>query len=183
MRDITHIVVHGTGHKPLELFDMDELAKNHYRRGIRPGLPDSRTAFHFIIDRDGTVQMGRKLSEIARLCNHMNEAAVAVALVGGVGEDGEWDGAYSLQQFTSLLMVMGDMLQSVDPHLEVVGVNEITCCPRAKVGQLRNPWFTPSSWWVGALTAFSYGRDEGVTHDTDRTSSEPPTRAWFDHAD
>ena len=184
-REIEQIVIHGTGHKPEESFDMEELAKDHYRRGIRPNVPESRSGFHFVIDRDGIIHTGRQLHEGARLCNHLNKSSIAVALVGGVTEEGNWGDQYALLQFISLLAVIGDTMQQVDPFLEVVGLNEITGCPRALVGRPRNPGFTPSSWWMGALSALAYGRgtEGGTKSDTERTSVEPPERERVDHAD
>lgn len=161
MREISTIVVHGTGHKPDEHLDMDELSKFHYRRGIRPNLPGSRTAYHFVIDRDGTIHSGRRVSEGARLCNHMNRESIAVALVGGVDDKGTWGEFYQLDQLKALLRVVGDLLIKVDPFLEVVGLNEITGCPRALVNKPRNPGFVPSSWWVGALSAFAFDGASG----------------------
>lgn len=182
MRQIEQIVVHGTGHKPSEAFDIEELSKDHYRRGIRPTRHDSRTGFHFIIDRDGTVFVGRQLDEGARLCNHLNESSVAIALVGGVTEEGDWGDQFVLDQLLSLINVISDVMSSVDPFLEVVGLNEITGCPRALVGRPRNPGFTPSSWWMGALTAFVHNR-RGITYDADRPNFEPSSGEGFDHAD
>lgn len=151
MREIEHIVIHATGGGYGDPFSISDCARDHYKRGIRSTNPGSRTAWHFIIDRDGTCLMGRGLREPARLTNYLNNSAVAIALVGGVSYDKSEVERARPEQHRALVQKIVELQYFYKGKLSVISRDEL----RGDRGTMFAPGFYGSSWWLGCMVGIN----------------------------
>lgn len=131
MREITHLVVHGTMTNPKDPFQLDVLAAEHYKRGVRSPYADSRTAYHWIILRNGDLVIGRETHEPARLSGPLNDVALAVLLVGGLDDEGEPAPNYSAEQWHTLYLLCS-LIAEDWPDLEVIGHRDVYSKPKGR---------------------------------------------------
>ena len=131
MRDITHIVLHSTLQRPNEPFLWEELVADHHRRGVRSGAEGGPTAYHYTIERDGTVRTGRYHSQPARLSGNLSEEALAICMVGGLDSNGEPSPAsFSSEQWRALFDLVNHLLVQY-PQVEIVGHRDVYDAPKA----------------------------------------------------
>ena len=101
MRDITKHIIHCSD----SLYgDVIEIRKWHLARGWRD------VGYHFIIRRDGEIEIGRMLTEVGAHCRGFNAESIGTCLVG---KDG-----FTQQQFESLQR-LHDSLLALFPSLTV----------------------------------------------------------------
>ena len=142
-RTISHLIVHATLTAPSEEFSFDRMVANHYERGVRTSNPDSRSGYHFVIQRDGSLITGRRMSEPARLSGALNESAVAVCLVGGLSESGEHFPSFTGAQVKSLGKIY-DELRELYPDLVALGHRDVAAKGKPRVC----PCFDVQTWAV-----------------------------------
>ena len=141
MRKINKIIIHAADTFP----DMDIGAKE-IRKWHTDPKPDgngwSDIGYHYVIRRDGTVELGRR-EEIpgAHVYGH-NHDSIGICLVGGKPAiAGGVSCNYTLRQWVSLQDLVSN-LEGRYPHAEVVGHNNFTnakTCPN----------FDVKAWWYG----------------------------------
>jgi len=100
MREKTdYIFVHCTATKPSQVCGAAEIDEIH------KGFGWSGIGYHFVIRRDGSVELGRELMEAGAHVKGYNSRSVGVALEGGLNEDGKADRygeSYSNSQWAAL---------------------------------------------------------------------------------
>ena len=165
-RTIEHLVVHATLTAPSEGFDFNQMVMSHYERGVRTPDPESRSAYHLVITRDGGLITGRRMSEPARLSGALNESAVAVCLVGGLTDEGEYAPNFTAEQWITLGKVYEDLLE-LYPGLYPLGHKDVS--PRD--GKNLCPSFDVATWASVYLTA------KGLTNDAEQTDRHAPPEA------
>ena len=88
MRKISKIIVHCTATQEGKDISVDTVRKWHLKRGWRD------IGYHFLIQRDGTVEEGRPIEQTGAHTKSENYCSVGVAYVGGVeskrGKNGKW---------------------------------------------------------------------------------------------
>ncbi|MBS4026146.1 MAG: N-acetylmuramoyl-L-alanine amidase [Clostridia bacterium] len=118
----THLVIHHTG---AEEKDTDQIRRYHLSKGWQD------VGYHFVIERDGKVAAGRKLSTTGAHCqaDGMNRKAVGIALIGNFEKNHP-----SFHQIKSLLELMKKLTKELKIlpknillHNQVQGAN--TLCP------------------------------------------------------
>ncbi|AXH71479.1 lysozyme [Pelagibacter phage HTVC121P] len=123
------IVIHSTKTKPSENLGVKEITKKQRKEGF------FHCAYHFIIKRDGTIEEGRDIEMSGAILpiNQpliTNQNSIAIALVGGLSQDGEnLDTNFTFKQFVSLRDLVKKLKKEYS--VEVVGcrnaINSNSC--------------------------------------------------------
>jgi hypothetical protein len=77
-----------------------DIHKWHVKRGIFSDR--GRTGYHFVIRRDGTVELGRELLETGAHALGFNDESIGTCLVGGVDKDLQPEDNFTVSQWMSL---------------------------------------------------------------------------------
>lgn len=83
MRTINKIILHCTATIEGKDYRAKDIDRWHKARGWK-GI-----GYHYVIDLDGTVEKGRKDSEIGAHCSGQNAHSIGVVYVGGLATDGK----------------------------------------------------------------------------------------------
>lgn len=83
MRRIDKIILHCTATIEGKDYRAKDIDRWHKARGWK-GI-----GYHYVIDLDGTVEKGRKDSEIGAHCSGQNAHSIGVVYVGGLATDGK----------------------------------------------------------------------------------------------
>ncbi|HBO3276633.1 TPA: N-acetylmuramoyl-L-alanine amidase [Pseudomonas aeruginosa] len=130
-RSITkYLVVHCAATKPSMDIGLREIRQWHRQRGWLD------IGYHFVIRRDGTVELGRPVNTIgAHVADH-NYESVGVCLVGGIDATGAPENNFTDAQFKSLRELL-DKLKVDYPSAKIVGHRNLDrnkACPSFDVG-------------------------------------------------
>jgi len=85
MRKINKIIVHCTATQESKDVSLDEVRRWHLKRGWRD------IGYHFLIQRDGTVEEGRPIEQSGAHTKGHNWDSIGVAYVGGVEDEKKKD--------------------------------------------------------------------------------------------
>jgi N-acetylmuramoyl-L-alanine amidase len=120
------IVVHCAATKPSMDIGVREIDRWHRARGWL------MVGYHFVIKRDGTVEIGRKLNQSGAHAKGYNDKSIGICLVGGVTEDDASvpENNFTPEQFDALHVLVENTLLAF-PDAKVIGHNEISskACP------------------------------------------------------
>lgn len=141
MRPLRGIIVHCSATRPTWMEGKGLAAKTaEIRRWHMKDRGWSDIGYHYLIDRDGKVGVGRPLARVGAHTVGHNTGTIGVCLIGG------WDSAatdqflenYTLGQQEALLDLIAD-LRSKHGNLTLAGHNNFAqkACPGFNVG----PWF------------------------------------------
>lgn len=113
------IVIHCTATKP----DLDVGAKDidawHRKRGWL------RIGYHFVIRRNGVVEVGRNEDEIGAHVQGHNWHSVSICMAGGVDHKGKPQNNFNPEQFAALRIIV-DRLRKKYPNAKVVGHRDLS---------------------------------------------------------
>lgn len=109
-----YIVVHCTATPPDRYVDAKEINHWHIQRGF------AGIGYHYVIQRDGTIEIGRKSDQIGAHAQGHNDSSVAVCLVGGIDKNGKPESNYTPEQ-AEMLHLLIDGLRARYPAAEVLG--------------------------------------------------------------
>lgn len=98
----------------------------------------SDIGYHFVIRRDGTREIGRKIDAQGSHVKGFNSCSVGICLVGGKGDDGKACNNFTKAQFDALWEVL-QILRVHYPKAEVVGHRDLN-------GGKQCPSFEVSKW-------------------------------------
>ena len=115
-RPIDHIIVHCTATKAdidLHAKDIDSWYKAKSWRGI---------GYHYVIDKDGLLEIGREISVAGAHCNapNINATSIGIVYVGGLDSEGNPADTRTEAQKTTLRTLI-TALKSIWPRAEVSG--------------------------------------------------------------
>jgi N-acetylmuramoyl-L-alanine amidase len=127
------IVVHCSATKAKQDIGASDIDVWHKQRGwIGIG-------YHYVIKRDGTLELGRPVDAIGAHVKDYNERSVGICMVGGLDEEGQPDVNYTQDQWDTLDATVF-MLSRMYPTAEVVGHNNLT-------NHKACPCFDVKDWW------------------------------------
>jgi N-acetylmuramoyl-L-alanine amidase len=143
MRDITDIIVHCSFTKPRE-GQNPRIGVAVIRKWHTDPKPEGRgwrdIGYHYVIKRDGTLQLGRPLEQVGAHVRGANKTSVGICLVGGMDKrTGKAVNDYTDEQWQTLTMVVGGLTVQY-PGVTVSGHNNFTnskTCPN----------FDVREWW------------------------------------
>jgi N-acetyl-anhydromuramyl-L-alanine amidase AmpD len=81
--------------------------------------------YHYIIRRNGEVELGRSIRDTGAHAAGYNHKSVSVCMVGGMAEDNSAEANFTPQQWTALLDLI-KQLKIQYPEADVIGHNEIS---------------------------------------------------------
>ncbi len=110
------IVVHCAATKPSMDIGFKEIRKWHVEDN---GWDD--VGYHYIIKRDGTVEVARAEAFQGAHAPAVNSKSIAICLVGGMAEDGDAENNFTLEQFLSLKDLIKKIKMTNPNIVEVVG--------------------------------------------------------------
>jgi len=110
------IVVHCAATKPSMDIGYKEIRKWHVEDN---GWDD--VGYHYIIKRDGTVEVARAEAFQGAHAPAVNSKSIAICLVGGMAEDGGAENNFTLEQFLSLKDLIKKIKMTNPSIVEVVG--------------------------------------------------------------
>lgn len=120
------IVIHCAATKPSMDIDAKTIDHWHRSRGFL------KIGYHFVIKRDGTVEIGRELEEVGAHVKSMNRESIGICMVGGVTQEDHKvaEDNFTEDQWVSLYTLIQDMMGEY-PMAKVIGHNEVSSkfCP------------------------------------------------------
>ena len=119
-----YIIIHCSATPPTLDIGKEEIDKWHRQRGWF-GI-----GYHFVIRRNGTVEIGRPVMEVGAHAQGYNAVSVGVCLIGGVASSGHAQNNFTPQQWESLLHLL-KRLKAHFPEAKIIGHNEVSnkACP------------------------------------------------------
>ena len=125
MRNINKIIVHCSATPEGKDFSVADIRRWHLQRGF------ADIGYHFVIYRDGSVNIGRPLQKSGAHCSGHNKNSIGVCYIGGVATDGKTpkDTRTSAQK-DSLVRLITELRQQF-PNASVHGHREFAnkACP------------------------------------------------------
>ena len=82
MRTITLIIIHCSAVKPLQQSAVREIDGWHRAKGWKS------CGYHYVIRRDGTVEVGRPVEEVGAHCLNRNRHSIGICYEGGLDAEG-----------------------------------------------------------------------------------------------
>jgi len=132
MRKLDTIIVHCSFTKPNQDIGSKEIREWHLERGW------SDIGYHYVIRRDGGVEIGRDIRRPGAHARGHNSRSIGICLVGGMSPSGDPVANYTDDQMDSLFFVIGILIETINP-MRVIGHNEVSKKPC--------PCFNVSEWF------------------------------------
>ena len=82
MRTITLIIIHCSAVKPLQQSGVREIDGWHRAKGWKS------CGYHYVIRRDGTIEVGRPVEEVGAHCLNRNRHSIGICYEGGLDAEG-----------------------------------------------------------------------------------------------
>ena len=115
MRDITAIVIHTSATRANMFVDAAMIDKWHKANGYR------KIGYHYVIRRDGRVELGRKETEGGAHVRNHNYNTIGICLVGGLNnQTGAAENNYTPQQWNELRKLLNNLTKRF-PNAYVLG--------------------------------------------------------------
>lgn len=160
-KDTRLIFVHCTATQAKQDIGAQDINKDHLARGMYSdrGL----TGYHYIIRRNGRIELGRDTPAIGAHAHGFNDHSVSVVMVGGVRQEGKAlvaDNNFTPEQFESLELVLRMLKKVYDvplvPHRAVTAKD----CPSFDL-------------WAWQLARFGYSDEEAAKKVIEEIRGEP----------
>ena len=97
MRDIKGIIIHCSATKPSMDIGADEIKDWHVK-----GNGWSDIGYHYVIKRDGTLELGRDIKLNGAHTKGHNTGTIGICIVGGIDDTGEPKSNYTPNQWQTL---------------------------------------------------------------------------------
>lgn len=122
------IIVHCSATPPGMNIGRREINEWHLNKGW------SGIGYHYVIRRDGSVELGRDIEEIGAHAEGYNSVSVGVCLVGGVNDKKIPEANYTEAQWKTLVTLL-KKLKKKYPSARIIGHNEVAkkACPSFNV--------------------------------------------------
>lgn len=82
MRTITLIIIHCSAVKPWQESGVREIDRRHRAKGWKS------CGYHYVVRRDGTVEVGRPVEEVGAHCLNRNRHSIGICYEGGLDASG-----------------------------------------------------------------------------------------------
>lgn len=113
------IVVHCSATAPAADIGVADITRWHKQRGF------DTVGYHYVIRRDGTLETGRRESEIGAHVRGHNASSIGICLAGGVSANGKPENNFTAAQWASLESLLLE-LQSRYPAARVCGHRDLS---------------------------------------------------------
>lgn len=119
MRPIHTAVVHCTATPEGRSYTVAAIRKMHLARGF------SDVGYHFLIDLDGTVLIGRPIEKVGAHVQGHNAGSVGISYIGGVTASGKAKDTRTAAQKESLRRLLADLVAKY-PIKKIVGHRDLS---------------------------------------------------------
>lgn len=123
MRKLDSIIVHCSFTRPDQDVGVKEIRGWHVNDNKWSDI-----GYHYVIKRDGSVEIGRDIRKAGAHARGHNSRSIGICLVGGMASSGEAVANYTDDQYDSLHFTISALQQSLGP-LRVMGHNEVSNKP------------------------------------------------------
>jgi N-acetyl-anhydromuramyl-L-alanine amidase AmpD len=113
------IVVHCSATGPAADIGVAQITQWHKQRGF------DTVGYHYVIRRNGTLETGRRESEIGAHVRGHNANSIGVCLAGGVDAKGKPENNFTPAQFSALENLLRE-LKSRYPHARILGHRDLS---------------------------------------------------------
>ncbi len=151
MRKINKIIIHCSATKTEQNINAAIIRSWHKAKGW------SDIGYHFIIKRDGTIEIGRPLERAGAHVKGFNSDSIGICLVGGLDTDGKPKNNFTDKQFNSLHLLVDGMKFKFNIN-EIKGHRDYSP-DKNKDGKItKNEWvkmcpcFDVGEWYYGTGT-------------------------------
>ena len=127
-----YIIIHSTNTKPNEELSAIDIDEKHRKKGLL------KIGYHFVIKRDGSIQLGRPLCEVGAHLQQYDNRSVGICLVGGLNTRGLHAPDYTAQQQDALFVLI-KTLKLTYKDANVVG--------HSTLDGVECPSFIVEEWW------------------------------------
>ena len=137
MRHITLIVIHCSAVKPDQQSSAAQIDSWHRQRGFHLGI-----GYHYVIRRDGTLEMGRPEYMVGAHCKNHNQHSIGVCYEGGLDIRGNPADTRTEAQKQTMLSLLRE-LKGRYPRAIIVGhntLNPLKACPCFNVFKEFGEW-------------------------------------------
>ena len=129
-KETTEIIIHCAATKPSMDVDAKTIDRWHREKGWL------KIGYHYVICRDGTVEIGREENAVGAHARGYNAKSVGICLVGGLDEKMKPVENFTDEQWLMLTRLV-DGLTAKYPEARVIGHNDVSSktCPNFDVGE------------------------------------------------
>lgn len=134
---VSEIIIHCSATPEDKDFRAADLDRWHKERGFK------KIGYHYIIDLDGTIEVGRELFEDGAHCVGHNSKAIGICYIGGLGKDGKPKDTRTIEQKEVLYEILYTLMGEFNLNLEQIHChNEFAnkACPCFSIAQLRGEY-------------------------------------------
>lgn len=126
MRPITEIIIHCSATKPSMDIGAEWIRKIHVQQNKWKDI-----GYHYIVRRNGVVEVGRHISQVGAHCNGHNEGTIGICLVGGISETGRPENNFTKDQFEAVQQLIFDKVYEFPEIVKLSGHNDYAnkACP------------------------------------------------------
>lgn len=118
MRNISLIIIHCSAVRPWQHSSVKDIDNWHRQRGWKS------CGYHFVVRRDGTVEVGRRLDEIGAHCVNHNAHSIGICYEGGLNAAGQGDDTRTPAQAKALREIVKRM-HDYFPGAVIVGHRDL----------------------------------------------------------
>lgn len=126
MRNIIYLIIHCSAVRPYQKSGVAEIDRWHRARGWKNGC-----GYHYVIRRDGTIELGRPLEMVGAHCQYYNRHSIGICYEGGLDEQGRPADTRTEAQKAALRSLL-EQLHADYPKAVIVGhnvFNTMKACP------------------------------------------------------
>lgn len=114
MRKIKEIIIHCSATREDKEYSIDDIKRAHLARGF------ADVGYHYVVNRDGSVDIGRTPERIGAHCKGHNSISIGVCYVGGLDAEGKPKDTRTDEQKQALVDLL-TRLKSEYPGVTILG--------------------------------------------------------------
>lgn len=145
MRKIDKIILHCSATKEGQSFTVKDIDSWHRQRGFKS------VGYHYVVLLDGTIQEGRKESEIGAHCLNHNRNSIGICYIGGLDANGKAKDTRTDKQRTALNVLVKELKKRY-PEAVVLGHRD--CSPDKNGNGIIEKWE-----WLKECPCFDVGKE------------------------
>lgn len=124
MRKITMIVVHCSAVRPEQTSSAAQIDGWHKERKDRNGHPWKGIGYHYVVRRDGSIELGRPIEEQGAHCVGHNKYSIGICYEGGLNSAGKEEDTRTPEQKRALREKLEE-LHRLFPKALIVGHQDL----------------------------------------------------------